>query len=239
MFYLLKFQSKLLEILLIAIIEESDCFTCNPNYINRKFALLLVVNIMNNKKYAILVVDMLNDFINGKLRLEGVEKIIPNIQKLLDFARVHDIPIIYCNDSHLPNDRELKIWGKHAMKGTKGAQVINELKPKTKDHVITKNTYSAFFNTKLKDLLQSLYEGQGADSLIITGIHTGICVKHTVYDAFIHGYDITVAEDGVKALPLVDKRIIKYMKEKYAIEVKKIKDILKQTIHKKQTTNKK
>ena len=186
---------------------------------------------MKDKRYAILVIDMLNDFINGKLRLKGVEKIIPNIQKLLDFARLHDIPIIYCNDSHLPNDRELKIWGKHAIKGTKGAQVIKELKPKTKDHVITKNTYSAFFNTKLKDLLQSLYEGQGADSLIITGIHTDICVKHTVYDAFIHGYDITVAEDGVKALPLVDKRIIKYMKEKYAIEVKKIKDILKQITH--------
>ncbi|MGE0243224.1 MAG: cysteine hydrolase family protein [Nitrososphaeraceae archaeon] len=179
-----------------------------------------------------MVIDMLNDFINGKLRLEGVEKIIPNIQKLLDFARLNDIPIIYCNDSHLPNDRELKIWGKHAIKGTKGAQVIKELKPTTKDHVITKNTYSAFFHTKLKDLLQSLYHGEGADSLIITGIHTDICVKHTVYDAFIHGYDITVVEDGVKALPLVDKRIIKYMKEKYAIKVKKIKYILKQTTNK-------
>ena len=190
---------------------------------------------MNNKRYAILVVDMLNDFINGKLRLEGVEKIIPNIQKLLDFARLHDIPIVYCNDSHLSNDREIKIWGKHAIKGTKGAQVIKELKPTPKDHVITKNTYSAFFNTKLKDLLQSLYQGEGADSLIITGIHTDICVKHTVYDAFIRGYDVTIVEDGVKALPLVDKRIIKYMKEKYAIEVKKIKDILKQITNNKQT----
>jgi nicotinamidase-related amidase len=191
---------------------------------------------MNNKRYAILVIDMLNDFINGKLRLEGVEKIIPNIQKLLDFARLHDIPLVYCNDSHLPNDRELKIWGKHAIKGTKGSQVIKELKPTSKDHIITKNTYSAFFNTKLKDLLQSLYQGEGADSLIITGIHTDICVKHTVYDAFINGYDVTVVEDGVKALPSVDKRIIKYMKEKYAIEVKKIKDILTQNINSKKTS---
>ncbi|MGE5634039.1 MAG: cysteine hydrolase family protein [Deltaproteobacteria bacterium] len=182
-----------------------------------------------NNRYAILVIDMLNDFINGKLRLEGVEKIVPNIQKLLDFARHHNIPIIYCNDSHLPEDKELKIWGKHAMKGTRGAQVIKELKPMPKDHVITKNTYSAFFNTKLKDLLQSFYQGQGANSLIVTGIHTDICVKHTIYDAFVNGYDITVAEDGVKALPLVDKRILKYMKEKYAIEVRKIKDILHQT----------
>jgi nicotinamidase-related amidase len=98
------------------------------------------------------------------------------------------------------------------------------------DHVIIKNTYSAFFNTKLKDLLQSLYQGQGANSLIVTGIHTDICVKHTIFDAFVNGYDITVAEDGVKALPLVDKRTLKYMKEKYAIEVKKIKDILHQTL---------
>ena len=28
-----------------------------------------------NNRYAILVIDMLNDFINGKLRLEGVENI--------------------------------------------------------------------------------------------------------------------------------------------------------------------
>ena len=184
----------------------------------------------NSNRYAILVIDMLNEFINGKLRLEGVERIVPNIQKLLDFARQHNIPIVYCNDSHLPEDRELKIWGKHAMKGTKGAQVIKELKPMPKDHVITKNTYSAFFNTKLKDLLQSLYQGQGVNSLIVTGIHTDICVKHTIYDAFVNGYHITIAEDGVKALPLADKRIIKYMKEKYAIEVKKIKDIVRQTL---------
>ena len=79
---------------------------------------------MNNKRYAILVIDMLNDFINGKLKLKGAEKIVPNIQKLLNFARLQNIPIIYCNDSHLPNDKELQIWGRHAMKGTRGAEVI-------------------------------------------------------------------------------------------------------------------
>jgi len=182
---------------------------------------------VNNKRYAILVIDMLNDFINGKLKLKGVEKIVPNIQKLLNFARLQNIPIIYCNDSHLPKDKELQIWGKHAMKGTRGAEVIEELRPMSNDHVITKNTYSAFYNTKLKDLLQSFYQGQGANSLLITGIHTDICVKHTVYDAFINGYEVTVLKDGVKALPLVDKGTIKYMEEKYAIKVKRIKEILR------------
>ena len=109
-------------------------------------------------RYAILVIDMLNDFINGKLRLEGIEDIVQNIQKLLSSARQRDIPIIYCNDAHDLKDRELKIWGEHAIKGTKGAQVIKQLRPMSKDYVIAKNTYSAFFNTMLKELLQSFYK---------------------------------------------------------------------------------
>ena len=52
----------------------------------------------------------------------------------------------------------------------------------------------------LKELLQSFYKGQSVNCLIVTGIHTDICVKHTVYDAFLNGYNITVAKDGVKAL---------------------------------------
>ena len=98
------------------------------------------------------------------------------------------------------------------------------------DYVIAKNTYSAFFNTTLKELLQSFYKGRGANCLIVTGIHTDICVKHTVYDAFLNGYNITVAEDGVKALPLVDEPVLKYMKEKYDIKIQKIKDILQQIL---------
>jgi nicotinamidase-related amidase len=181
-------------------------------------------------RYAILVIDMLNDFINGKLRLEGVEEIVQNIQKLLDVSRQLNIPIIFCNDAHDRQDRELKIWGEHAIKGTKGAQVIKELKPMSNDYIIAKNTYSAFFNTTLNELLQSFYKGLGANCLIVTGIHTDICVKHTVYDAFLNGYNITVAEDGVKALPLVDKPILKYMKDKYDIKINKIKDILQQIL---------
>jgi nicotinamidase-related amidase len=181
-------------------------------------------------RYAILVIDMLNDFINGKLRLEGVEEIVQNIQKLLDVSRQLNIPIIFCNDAHDRQDRELKIWGEHAIKGTKGAQVIKELQPMSNDYIIAKNTYSAFFNTRLKELLHSFYKGRGANCLIVTGIHTDICVKHTVYDAFLNGYNITVAEDGVKALPLVDKQILKYMKDKYDIKVKKIKEILQQIL---------
>ena len=40
-----------------------------------------------NNRYAILVIDMLNDFINGKLRLDGVEDIVtkyPEVTRLCE-----------------------------------------------------------------------------------------------------------------------------------------------------------
>jgi nicotinamidase-related amidase len=53
-------------------------------------------------KTAIVVVDMINDFVTGSLKCESAFKIIPNIQRLLDFMRKKKTPIIYTNDTHLP-----------------------------------------------------------------------------------------------------------------------------------------
>lgn len=116
---------------------------------------------------------MLNDFIKGGLKCERALEIIPNIRTLLDIARNNQIPIFYCIDEHLPTDSyELELWGPHAMKGTVGQQIIDELKPQKKDIVITKRTYSAFDRTNLDRYLARVYDGKGADSIIITGVHT-------------------------------------------------------------------
>ena len=73
-------------------------------------------------RYAILVNDMLNDFIQGSLRSDRANFIIPQIRLLLDTAKQKNIPVFYCNDEHLQTDSELKLWGQHAMKGTEGAK---------------------------------------------------------------------------------------------------------------------
>ena len=63
-------------------------------------------------RYAILVLDMLNDFIKGSLKCEMALEIVPNIQSLLDVARINQIPIFYCIDEHLPTDcYEIDLWG--------------------------------------------------------------------------------------------------------------------------------
>jgi nicotinamidase-related amidase len=181
-----------------------------------------------NPRFAILVVDMLNDFVYGKLKCERAMNIIPNIKPLLDGARQKSIPVFYCSDEHLPLDTyELKLWGPHAMKGTEGAKIIDELKPSDKDYVIPKRTYSAFDRTGLDKLLKGAYNGTGANTLIITGMHTNICDRHTAYDAFVRGFDVIVAEDGVDAFSEEEHRSgLEYMKRMYGAKIKKVSDIL-------------
>jgi len=66
---------------------------------------------------ALLIIDMLNDFVHpkGALYIPGAEKIIPNVKRELDRAHQSGIPVIYVNDAHQPDDPEFKVWPKHAV----------------------------------------------------------------------------------------------------------------------------
>ena len=198
----------------------------------------------NHKRPAILVIDMQNDFVKGKLKCDRADKIVLKIKQLLDSARARQIPIFFCIDEHLPTDTyEMNLWGPHAMKGTEGAKIIDEfeahkgkkidniekatLMTKTQEYVIPKRTYSAFDGTGLEGALRGIYDGKGADTLIITGLHTNICDRHTCYDAFVRGFDIIVPEDGVEAFTEEEhKSGLEYMKRIYGAKIQKMADII-------------
>ncbi|MGN0195573.1 MAG: cysteine hydrolase family protein [Candidatus Cryptobacteroides sp.] len=142
---------------------------------------------------AILVVDMLNDFVTGALTCDRGKAIVPATAQLLDAARNAGVPVIFCNDAHIKGiDRELKLWGDHAIAGTPGAEVIPELKLSDKDYVVPKRRYSGFFQTDLDILLKEL----GVTTVIMTGLHTHMCVRHTSADAYCLGYDVVVAKEA-------------------------------------------
>ena len=145
---------------------------------------------------ALLIVDMVHDFISGALPCPRAKRIIPNIRKLAEAARDADVSVIYVNDAHLKTDFELKIWGPHSMKGTKGAEIIPELKAEKGDDVFGKQTYSAFYETPLDSVLRA----HDVDNLVITGLHSNICCRHTSADAFFRGIQPIVPEDGVESL---------------------------------------
>ena len=145
---------------------------------------------------AILVVDMLNDFVTGALACERGKSIVPATAQLLDAARAAGVPVIFCNDAHRKGvDRELILWGEHAIAGTEGAEVIPELKVSDKDYVVPKRRYSGFFQTDLDILLKEL----GVKTVIMTGLHAHMCVRHTSADAYCLGYDVVVAKEATDA----------------------------------------
>ena len=183
---------------------------------------------MNNK--AVIIIDLLNDFVTGDLKCERAKRIIPNLKKLIEVARKNNIPVIYSNDAHFPEDAEVvHKWGKHAIKGTKGAEVILELKPTVKDYVVEKRTYSGFFETGLDLLLRSLYSGEGVKTVILGGLHTNICVRHTAADAFFRGYKIIIAKDGVQAFTQEDhEQGLKYLEDVYNAKIMTVDAIIKE-----------
>ena len=172
---------------------------------------------MDKKKTAILVVDMLNDFVTGALKCDRGLAIVPKTAELLDSARQNGIPVIFCNDAHLKGiDHELKLWGDHAIAGTQGAEVIPELKLCEKDYVVPKRRYSGFFRTDLELLLKEL----GIETVIMTGLHTHMCVRHTSADAYCLGYQVVVASDATDSFTEADYVSgIEYLKSVYAAEV--------------------
>jgi nicotinamidase-related amidase len=183
---------------------------------------------LDNK--VVIIIDLLNDFVTGDLKTERAKHIIPNLERLIESARKHNIPVIYSNDAHYPADVEVvEKWGKHAIKGTKGAEVIPELKPAEKDYIVEKRTYSGFYETGLDPLLRSLYHGEGVETVVLGGLHTNICVRHTAADAFFRGYKITIAKDGVEAFTQEDhEQGLKYLEYAYNAKIKTVDEIIKE-----------
>ncbi len=155
---------------------------------------------------ALLVIDMLNDFIkqDGTLVVPGAERIIPKVLEILDEARRAAVPVIYVADAHLPDDSEFEVWPSHALQDEWGGEVIEELAPLKGDFVIRKRRYSAFFGTDLDLLLRE----RGMRHLYLTGVLTNICIYATALDAGMRGYGVSVFRDGVASLSVETDRFV-------------------------------
>jgi nicotinamidase-related amidase len=167
-------------------------------------------------KKVLIIVDMINDFVTGKLGSDRARNIVPNISALIKKARKHGIPVIYLRDAHTPDDKELGIWGEHAMKGTQGSEIILELKPEKNDIVIEKKWYSAFVDTQLPEILKKL----GSDTIIFTGVSTDICVQNNVAPAYFSGYKTIVPRDCTASIDEASYEFsLKYMKNIFGTEI--------------------
>ncbi|MBN2072841.1 MAG: cysteine hydrolase [Actinobacteria bacterium] len=149
-------------------------------------------------KKALLIIDMLNDFVGkgAPIEVPGAESIIGPIKQEIEKARVSGYPIIYLCDCHQENDPEFDLFPPHAIRGTEGSMIISELKPQGTDILVRKNTFSGFYNTGLEQMMTKL----GVGEVIITGLVTNICVFFTAVDAVIRGFKVGVIKNAVIAL---------------------------------------
>lgn len=167
-------------------------------------------------KKVLIIVDMINDFVTGKLGSPRAQKIVPKIAALIKKAREKGIPVIYLCDAHSKQDREMDIWGEHAMKGTKASEIVPELEPEEGDAVIRKRWYSAFVDTKLPETLKKMK----ADTLIFAGVSTDICVQNNVGHAYFSGYRTIVPRDCTASIDEeAHEAALKYMKGIYGAEI--------------------
>jgi nicotinamidase-related amidase len=171
---------------------------------------------------ALIIVDMLKDFVDGELANPRAQRIVDPLKRLLAHARENGWVVVFSNDAHKPSDPELKVWGEHAMEGTPGAQVIEELAPASDEITSPKRTYGAFDETGLAEELRK----RGVDEVVITGQHTHICVRHSSYGALRNGFDVTVPRDAVCAFEGVDEdEALEYLKMAYGAEITTVDEL--------------
>jgi biuret amidohydrolase len=166
---------------------------------------------------ALVIIDMQRDFVypggfgealgnNTALLLDAVAP----TRKVLEAARKAGIYIIHTREGHRPDLADL--WaakkqrgrlkttigdvgpmGRILVRGERGHDIIDELKPQSGEPVIDKPGKGAFYATDFNEVLRS----RGIRQLIVCGVTTEVCVTTTVREANDRGYDCLVLEDCV------------------------------------------
>ena len=159
---------------------------------------------------ALLVTDMLNDFIRegAPLEVPAARKIIGKVNERIRATRKAGGRIIFVADHHARNDPEFDRWPAHAVAGTEGCEVIAELDRRPEDILLPKTRYSAFFESSLDEILQR----EDVDEVEVAGVCTSICVMFTVADLRNRYIPTTVHRDAVADLDEASHRFaLKHM----------------------------
>ncbi|HSO20276.1 MAG TPA: isochorismatase family cysteine hydrolase [Desulfosarcina sp.] len=147
-------------------------------------------------KSALIVVDMLNDFIDAHGALycgQSAREIIPFVRLRLEAHRRAGNLVVFLHDAHAEDDLEFEKFPKHCVAGTWGSRVIDDLSPQEGEKVLPKTRYSGFYGTDLEKVLAEF----GPQSVEVVGVCTSICVMDTVGGLANRDYRTTVPAAGV------------------------------------------
>jgi nicotinamidase-related amidase len=169
------------------------------------------------KEPALIVIDMLNDFLQT-WEPASKQRLVQSTNALVDIVRSHKRPVIWVRQEFQPDLRdafpEMKAKGiRIAIQGTQGCQIASDLAVAPSDTVIIKKRYSAFYGTRLEQLLAALRP----DGLILAGINTHACIRMAAIDAYQRDWKVILAADCVDSYDQEHHEIsLRYMKDKIA-----------------------
>ncbi|HWI70772.1 MAG TPA: isochorismatase family cysteine hydrolase [Baekduia sp.] len=151
---------------------------------------------------ALIVVDMQHDFVSdgGALQVPDARATVPVIADLVRRFRAAGARIVFTQDTHRDGDPEFAIWPPHALEGTHGHEIVDELHPLPDDTVLRKPRYDAFYGTPLDHLLRVWQ----VKTLVICGTVANICVHYTAASAALRWYDVVIPQDAISALDPFD-----------------------------------
>ena len=129
------------------------------------------------------------------------EVTLPAIRGLQEACRAQGIEVIFTVIESLTRDGrdrslDYKITGFNVPRGSRDAQVLEEIAPLEDEIVLPKSSSSVFISTNLDYLLRNL----GVRHLMIAGCLTDHCVESAVRDACDLGYLVTLVTDGCASM---------------------------------------
>jgi ureidoacrylate peracid hydrolase len=153
-------------------------------------AALLIIDVQS---YCTRPEDRTSEYFHHSLR----DTALPNIHRLQLACRSAAIEIVYSVIENMTSDgrdRSLgyKISGIDVSRGSKDAQVLDEIAPTDDEMIFRKTSSSVFISTNIDYVLRNLE----VRSLIVTGIMTDQCVESAVRDACDLGYLVTLVTDA-------------------------------------------
>jgi len=171
-------------------------------------------------------VDAQADFMlpGGKLYVPGAEKIMANLNRLVEQVRQSRVLLISSADAHQPDDPEFREWPVHCVKGTAGAELVPEAPaarqlvipnrenfvfpddlPSYQQVLLKKNTLDVFDNSNTDPLLSRLAASQKSSGgsnpdFLVFGVVTEYCV-HLAADGLLRrGYGVSIIRDAIQSL---------------------------------------
>lgn len=149
---------------------------------------------MDLKNTAMVVIDMQKDTFKlgekSPLAVQGMA-FLPSLNQLLEKGRESGVQVVFAMDSFLEDDYFFSGKKPYSIRGTEGAEVIDEIGKDPKDIYLPKRRFSAFFKTDLDQTLREM----DIDTVVLAGITTSICVLATALDALSHDFNTIIIED--------------------------------------------